>query len=261
MLPRESIVDPKFPERCPQKMCVACGSLMPSIAKKCTVCSSFQDWRRYLPFDATILALLTALVSVLSTSFPNFVRWVEGKHSETNINWGHDDTTGGLFLLVANDGERPASIIEVSLMIPLRNAGKVVVKGRPYQCTSVDDQKEAGESSSDNDSKLQFGGAKNTKGSKPQFEDAKIMSVANVCPKREDEYFIPPLAPKYVHVDFLTRALPQRILPTDIEGRCEIQVEISEFRSKPHGNAQTIMIEQECSKLSAVMGNPASRSQ
>jgi ribosomal protein L40E len=115
------IMDALFPERCERKMCATCGALMPSPAAKCTVCSTFQDWRRYLPFDATVLALLTALVSVIATVAPSFVGWFEGGYSDLTVDYDRDDQSGGIILTAFNAGSIPAHIKKVTLTIPLKN--------------------------------------------------------------------------------------------------------------------------------------------
>ncbi len=115
-------MDVRFPERCGSKMCISCGALMPSPAVKCTACNAFQDWRRYLPFDATILALLTALVSVLATSAPSLIGWAEGGFADLTIDYDRDDQAGGIILTAFNAGTIPAHIKKITLNIPLKNA-------------------------------------------------------------------------------------------------------------------------------------------
>lgn len=55
------------------KLCNACRSEMPFDANLCKECNSVQDWRRYLTFSSTVLALLVSLVSVLTFSIPIWV--------------------------------------------------------------------------------------------------------------------------------------------------------------------------------------------
>ena len=50
--------------------CFACKGKIPAGALKCTGCNSWQDWRRYLDFGSAVLALLVALVSVVSFAIP-----------------------------------------------------------------------------------------------------------------------------------------------------------------------------------------------
>jgi hypothetical protein len=53
-----------------QKLCRTCSQLIPSLAKKCTHCGDFQDWRSHLGMSTTVLSLLVALVSVSSQAIP-----------------------------------------------------------------------------------------------------------------------------------------------------------------------------------------------
>lgn len=45
--------------------CISCGSMMPRDAEKCGKCGSYQDWRRWFAVSSTVLAVATALVSVI----------------------------------------------------------------------------------------------------------------------------------------------------------------------------------------------------
>ena len=53
-----------------QKLCRTCAQLIPTLAKKCTHCGDFQDWRSHLGMSTTVLSLLVALVSVSSQAIP-----------------------------------------------------------------------------------------------------------------------------------------------------------------------------------------------
>lgn len=110
----------------PTKTCVVCGSLMPINASKCKTCSSSQGWTRYLPLGTTTLALLTALVSVVASTTPTFIRWVKGDNSDIRTNFARDDHSGGIILTVSNYGDRPGSIKDITLNIPFKQPN-----GRP----------------------------------------------------------------------------------------------------------------------------------
>ena len=53
--------------------CSQCRLEIPENAKFCTHCQSYQDWRRHFSVSSTVLALLTALVSVVSVTLPGFM--------------------------------------------------------------------------------------------------------------------------------------------------------------------------------------------
>ena len=52
----------------PTKNCLVCASKIPANALKCTECGTYQNWRRHLDFGNTFLALIIALLSVISLS-------------------------------------------------------------------------------------------------------------------------------------------------------------------------------------------------
>jgi hypothetical protein len=107
----------------PQKACAVCAALMPAQAIKCTVCDSFQNWRQYLSFPQlpTILALLTALASVIASSTPTFIGLFGGEYSNLEVRFDRDDHAGGIILSVYNGGNRGGGIKDVELFIPLRD--------------------------------------------------------------------------------------------------------------------------------------------
>ncbi|MFK0207218.1 hypothetical protein [Agrobacterium sp. NPDC090283] len=53
------------------KNCKQCCLPIPEKAKICTHCQSHQDWRGFFSISNTVLALLTALVSVLAIAIPS----------------------------------------------------------------------------------------------------------------------------------------------------------------------------------------------
>jgi len=53
------------------KNCKVCASEIPLAARKCIKCGSFQDFRRYFEFGNSTIALLIALISVISLASKN----------------------------------------------------------------------------------------------------------------------------------------------------------------------------------------------
>jgi hypothetical protein len=62
--------------------CRECRSELVEDAVKCKECDAFQDWRRHLTFSATVLALLVALVSVLTVAIPILVKAFQSPKSD-----------------------------------------------------------------------------------------------------------------------------------------------------------------------------------
>jgi predicted nucleic acid-binding Zn ribbon protein len=108
--------------------CVVCGKWIPRKAIDCTECKSPQNrWRRTLSLNATVLALLISLISVVSTLGPGIVRMVN-RGSQTSgfvIGSERDKPTSEqkdiLVTRVINGGGQ-ASIVN-SARLDLRGAG------------------------------------------------------------------------------------------------------------------------------------------
>lgn len=96
------------------KLCVRCNNEIPSSARFCTHCSSYQDWRRHLHFSSTFLALIIAAISVI-TSFYNVVGdriWPPASKIEVQFS---DFGEGALRMIAVNRGESSGFIVGASL--------------------------------------------------------------------------------------------------------------------------------------------------
>jgi hypothetical protein len=78
-------------------------------AKKCTKCDSFQDWRRYLPLGQNVLALLVALVSVVTLGVPVFKDAFKKDASDIKVNF-QSAGPSTITLLASNTGMRSGGI-------------------------------------------------------------------------------------------------------------------------------------------------------
>ncbi|APO49698.1 hypothetical protein LUI11_32240 [Bradyrhizobium diazoefficiens] len=119
----------EFPSNAPTKLCTTCGALMPNSAIKCTKCDSFQNWHNRIAVSTTVLALLTALVSVAGATLPNLWSWYRSGNSHVSVSFAHDDDEGGIFLVATNDGDRIGSIARVSV--------DFTAKDTPYSFAAV----------------------------------------------------------------------------------------------------------------------------
>src|SRR5687768_14537023 len=52
------------------KECLVCGGWIAKAAIRCGECHTYQNWRRRIPGNEVVLALLVSLFSVLSTAIP-----------------------------------------------------------------------------------------------------------------------------------------------------------------------------------------------
>ena len=108
---------PEFPAG-PRKVCTTCGSLIPVDAAKYTTRDTYQDWRKYVNFSTTMVALITALISVIATAAPTISNLFRGHDSALQVAFQGGDHFGGINILASNIGDRPGGISDVTLTIP-----------------------------------------------------------------------------------------------------------------------------------------------
>ena len=90
-------------------LCKQCKTAIPIGAKICSTCNSYQDWRSFIPFSNTALALVTALISVIGITGPVLYKAVHTPRSEASITMPSVDGTT-LRVVVINRGDAPASL-------------------------------------------------------------------------------------------------------------------------------------------------------
>lgn len=110
------------PPKSETKTCRECGNSIPLMARKCTECDSYQDWRQFLPFSSTILSLLIALFAVLGTLIQSIHEYT--KDQDAKIHGVLLDSRTGTIdqklstiydLFITNAGSKPGAIKSVSL--------------------------------------------------------------------------------------------------------------------------------------------------
>lgn len=131
----------------PVKACSTCGEQIPLSAIKCSKCGTFQDWRRHLGFSSTILALLTALLSVATVAGPVLYDLLAEPDSALIGSFQRIEGGRALFL-VSNAGSRPGTVERVLLHAvntPYLH-DLLEIKALPLRLTSTDVFVEPGES-------------------------------------------------------------------------------------------------------------------
>jgi predicted nucleic acid-binding Zn ribbon protein len=114
--------------------CAVCAQWIPKRAKRCNGCGTYRDRRRFFPFSQTVLALLIALLSVLSTLLPvaiNFLR----RDSSTSYKLTASDEKN-LYIKVWNQGRKPSILLNYRLrFVPLfpTKAAVPLLTTRPIQ--------------------------------------------------------------------------------------------------------------------------------
>lgn len=90
-------------------ICEACREPIHSDAKLCKHCGTHRGWRKHLALSSTVLALLVALISVITAALPVFIKAFRPARSqvELKISRVSFDT---LFVIASNYGDRPGSV-------------------------------------------------------------------------------------------------------------------------------------------------------
>lgn len=90
--------------------CRTCREPIRRGARKCVRCDSFQDWRRFMSVSTSALALLIALISVVSATGPGIKRLMIGDRSDLRFSYLATVDEGMIFL-VSNSGTRPGVVV------------------------------------------------------------------------------------------------------------------------------------------------------
>ena len=99
----------------PETICVVCKETIKHGASKCIHCDSHQGWRRYLDFSSVVLALFIALISVLGTVVPIFVRFFAVNDADLQFAVQQSEYPGSIYLVVSNTGTRSGIVKTVFL--------------------------------------------------------------------------------------------------------------------------------------------------
>lgn len=97
-----------------EKHCTQCKSPMPTDARLCTKCNSYQDIRGWLPTSATVLAMLVALVTVTTSALQAAGRMWTGSRSFVTLSNPVIQGTS-IYVTASNTGQSPGVITFASL--------------------------------------------------------------------------------------------------------------------------------------------------
>ena len=116
-------------------LCKQCCNDIPRGARLCSHCSSYQDWRSWFSVSSTVLALLTAFVSVLGIATPAVINVLHSPKSDAILQSPSLDGTT-LRVVAVNRGDAPASLIRARIdgeylagatKVRLRNDGDAII--------------------------------------------------------------------------------------------------------------------------------------
>jgi hypothetical protein len=103
--------------------CRICSEEIKRTAVKCIHCGSYQDWRAFLPFSATILSLLVALVSVSTAAIPIIFAALRPVNSDIVIT-KPNMSNGYIVTFVSNNGSRPGLVRLVGMIFTNKANGR-----------------------------------------------------------------------------------------------------------------------------------------
>jgi hypothetical protein len=113
-----------------KKLCTTCGEEIAAVARKCIKCDAYRDWRRYLAFSSTVLALMVALLSVATVAVPVFRDLLITKDSYLIGSFQGFSNNEAIFV-VSNSGNRPGTVAEASLWVISPQGRVVTIDGLP----------------------------------------------------------------------------------------------------------------------------------
>jgi len=94
--------------------CRVCKEEIQEDALKCTNCGSFQNYRRHFNFSSSVLALLIALISVITWATPILQEAWKPKDAKLEFYFIGPLPSGHIMITVSNEGSQPAFFNKVS---------------------------------------------------------------------------------------------------------------------------------------------------
>jgi ribosomal protein L40E len=98
------------------KVCRQCRLAIPFEARICHHCNSYQDWRGHLNVSSTVLALVVALISVLTNAIPA-INTAIGQHTSKVAVGQVNLSPTELAMVVSNLGDKAAFVRGVKISV------------------------------------------------------------------------------------------------------------------------------------------------
>ena len=96
--------------------CIACKKPIMKEATKCAHCGTRQDWRRYIGFSSTILALIVAFLSILTVAVPVIIKALEPRGASLHFALGeYNGDPTSVYVIATNSGTKIGIIKAVFL--------------------------------------------------------------------------------------------------------------------------------------------------
>jgi hypothetical protein len=104
--------------------CRICQEPIKANAKKCTHCGSYQDWRGQIAVSSTVLALIIALITVLTAAIPVVIDVFTANNSHLVASWQDpyqgEDNYYDMYILISNEGNRPGAVISAGISVLIK---------------------------------------------------------------------------------------------------------------------------------------------
>lgn len=108
--------------------CRVCKEEIQDGAKKCIKCGSYQDGRRYFTLSSSVLALMIALISVITWATPVLKEAFKPKDAKLDFYFIGPMPSGYIMITVTNEGSEPAFFSKMSSVRMANAEGEAVAK-------------------------------------------------------------------------------------------------------------------------------------
>ena len=108
--------------------CRSCKEEIKDGAIRCVHCDSYQDYRRYFRMSSSVLALLIALISVVTLATPVLEEALKPDDAKLDFYFIGPMPSGHIMITVTNKGSEPAFFNKVSSVRMANAEGEAIVK-------------------------------------------------------------------------------------------------------------------------------------
>lgn len=100
------------------KHCSSCAKHIPALAKKCSECGDYQDYRSYVPIGSNVLSIILAIFSVMTVLYTHLIYSLDLANSELYLELITCEQES-CRLQASNFGSKPAAVREANASIYL----------------------------------------------------------------------------------------------------------------------------------------------
>ncbi len=111
--------------------CKVCKEEIRGGARICTTCGSFQDWRRFMNISSSFLALIIALISVVSLATPVLKEALRPNDASVKFYLIGPTQTGSILATAYNEGGEPSFFSTTASVVMTNKYGHAILN---YYC-------------------------------------------------------------------------------------------------------------------------------